>query len=171
MPVSAPAGAAAALPNSSPACTSFDGRCWGGRSDGHVHVLEVLCGSAKLTATFEKASIPSLGVDRPGNPFATHGPWVPLDLVTRACQLQLLDLVADGSPVKLVWISWPCGAGTRAHNAPSSGERRALRSAREPRGRTDIEMSKEVKTRLEAENTLFDFGLELISHLDNREID
>ena len=91
-------------------------------------------------------------------------------MVTRAGQLQLLDLVADGSPVKLVWLSWPCGTGTRVHDAPLSGERRPLRSAREPRGRSDIEMSKEVKTRLEAENTLVDFGLELISHLDARGI-
>ena len=102
-------------------------------------VIEVFCGSAKLTAAFRRRGISALGIDWKMNRHKSCGPWVQLDLTTDEGRRDLRALLQSNSALRLVWIGLPCGTASRAREIQfQEGLPQPLRTVQEPWGRTDV---------------------------------
>jgi len=81
-------------------------------------ILEIFCGCARLTASFIKQGVKALGIDHAQNRHRTEGPCLNLDLTKPPEQDKLLNLIAEGSDVCMVWLAIPCGTFSRARERP-----------------------------------------------------
>ncbi|CAK0909372.1 unnamed protein product [Prorocentrum cordatum] len=150
------------------------GRCPKGRHArserevGGPQVLEMCCGSARLTAAFSSEGVPGLGVDWKGNRHESRGPWVQLDLTTNEGQSAFLQLLGSAQTLTLAWISLPCGTATRARDIQDiPGLPQPLRSAREPWGRTDVEFSADDMQKLSRANSLYRFAIVVVDRCEH----
>ena len=104
-------------------------------STGEPHMLELCCGTARLTKAFIDAGIPALGVDCVRNRHRAVAPWTTVDLTDSGAVDSLLGLMASCQSLQLVWMRLPRGTASRAREIQwKPGLPKPLRSPQEPLG-------------------------------------
>ena len=93
--------------------------------------IEVFSGCARLSHTVAASGLPSLAVDKPGNPHTSLMHFLPLDLTRADCLSELISL-CSAPCVKAVHFGLPCGTGSRAREIPIS-RRLRLQGAPQPK--------------------------------------
>ena len=109
--------------------------------------VELCCGSAGLTAQFERRGCRSMGFDRPGNQHLEKATVFHIDLASAEGRKVLDDLVDDPS-LSYVHVALPCGTATAARNKPvpvtwvpgPNRPPRPLRSKDRPWGLPDLDV-------------------------------
>ena len=141
-----------------------------------IQVLEICCRSAKNAAAFRQMGVDALGVDRASNRHRTQAPWLKVDFTTKHGQDTIWKMLGDGTTVAFVWFGLASGTFSRARDTPlpkwvlekGMRELKTLRSEAEPWGVGDLSSSD--ATRVEAENELVKFILQLMEHLNELNI-
>ena len=120
-------------------------------------VVEVFCGSGRLTASLKQEGFDAFGIDHVA---LKHAACSKLDLLCRDSAAHLWRIVADPA-VQFIHFAPPCGTASRARDIQFPGAPQALRSEARPEGVDGLVGVN--ATRVRKANELYKTTLELIS--------
>ena len=119
--------------------------------------IELCAGSASLSAKLAEFGFDPCAIDTKRNRFRVKFPITDMDL-TNADSVQLISTSISSNGIQYVHAGVPCGTASRAREIPIPGNHkapRALRSEREPWGRTDIVLDESEKLKRKAANQVY----------------
>ena len=133
-------------------------------------MLEVCCGSAKLSLAAKLQGMYPIPIDWTQNKQKLRVPCVKLDMSCRS-QVDILRKLLDQGQVAVIWAAVPCGTCSRAREIHLPGKKRQpkpLRSAEFPGGLPDL--GPDDAARVKKANEIYDAVAELLQDAINRGI-